>query len=145
MSEPYAALRSLHTSLIDSRNGYEEALEDADSKGMKPLFREMITLHADQAAELSGYLSRIGQQADPTGSFMSTIHRTVMSVRSRVGGLDESVLPGLIDGEKRNLNAHNEAIVSCAAETEVAKMLGAQRGRLEQTVRGMEARKRAAT
>ena len=39
MTEHADALKTLHTSLIDSRNGYEEALEDAEGKGLTPLFR----------------------------------------------------------------------------------------------------------
>ncbi len=35
-------LKSLHTSEIDARNGYEKALEDAEGAGMRALFRAMI-------------------------------------------------------------------------------------------------------
>jgi hypothetical protein len=52
-------LKSLHTSAIDARNGYQEALEDAKGKGMTPLFRDMIALHQDNAAELARELNEI--------------------------------------------------------------------------------------
>jgi uncharacterized protein (TIGR02284 family) len=112
MTEHVDALKSLHTSLIDSRNGYEEALEDSEGKGLAPLFRKMVELHDRHATELAERLSALGEEADEDGSFMSTVHRTVISIRSILTGLDESILPGLIDGEERNLRAYDEAIDS---------------------------------
>ncbi len=41
---------------------------------------------------------------------MSTVHRAVISIRSVITGLDESVLPGLIDGEERIVGYYDEAI-----------------------------------
>ena len=38
------SLKSLHTALIDSRNGYQGALDDSKGKGLFSLFREMINL-----------------------------------------------------------------------------------------------------
>jgi hypothetical protein len=40
---------------------------------------------------------------DENGFFMSVVHKTIIDVRSLFNGLDDSVLPGLIDGEKRNV------------------------------------------
>ena len=39
MSDAIDTLQSLHKSLVDSRHGYEEAVEDAEGKGLTPLFR----------------------------------------------------------------------------------------------------------
>lgn len=59
---------------------------------------------------------------------MSTIHRTVISIRSLFGGLDESILPGLIDGEERVVGYYDEALKDCPpSETE---MLSKQRAAL---------------
>jgi hypothetical protein len=41
---------------------------------------------------------------------MSTVHETIMDVRALFSGLDESVLPGLIDGERRNIAKYDDAI-----------------------------------
>ncbi len=99
-------LKTLHTHAIDARHGYEEALHDAEGRGMTPLFREMIALHTTNAGELASVLARFGELPDESGSFMSTVHRTIISLRSLFGGLDASVLPGLVDGEKRNVSAY---------------------------------------
>ncbi|MBC7584208.1 PA2169 family four-helix-bundle protein [Tardiphaga sp. vice352] len=102
-------LKSLHTASIDARNGYQEALEDAEGRGLTTLFRDMIAVHNRHADELGAALTDAGEKPDEGGSFMSTVHRTIMSVRSLFDGLDESVLPGLIDGEERNVGKYEDA------------------------------------
>jgi hypothetical protein len=76
---------------------------------MTALFREMIALHDGHANELARELTRNNELADDEGSFMTTVHKTIMEVRSMFDGLDESVLPGLIDGEKRNVSKYDAA------------------------------------
>ena len=87
-------MKSLHTALIDSRNGYQKALEDAEGRGLTPLFRDMVARRGEDARELETLLRSAGEEPDTDGSFMSTVHRTIMSVRSLFGGIDESILPG---------------------------------------------------
>jgi uncharacterized protein (TIGR02284 family) len=134
-------LKTLHTSEIDARNGYEEALEDAEGKGLTPLFRDMIALHHGNAEELGGILINAGEAADDSGSFMSVVHRTIMSVRSLFDGLDGSVLPGLIDGEKRNLSKYDDALKAIAGSPAVASTLTAQRNRISEKIALMEKQK----
>ena len=105
-----AHLKSLHTSAIDARNGYQEALKDADGKGITPLFRDMMALHERNAGELACELTSAHEIPDEKGSFMTVIHETIMDVRSMFNGLDESALPGLIDGEKRNVSKYDDAL-----------------------------------
>lgn len=135
-------LKTLHTSAIDARNGYEEALEDAESKGMTGLFRDMIALHDGNAEELHGILINAGEEADSDGSFMSIVHRTIMSVRSLFNGLDGSVLAGLIDGEKRNVGKYDDALKGVPAST-VVTLLTAQRSKIEQQIASMQEMKTA--
>lgn len=110
-------LRSLYTALVDSRNGYQEALVDAEGQGMTPLFREMISLHDQNTAELKRHLSTLGTVADDDGSFMLSVHKTIINVRSLFGGLDKNILPGLIDGEQRILGYYDEALKTSPLDT----------------------------
>ena len=103
-------LKTLHTRAIDALQGYREAVRQAEGKGMTPLFTDMIAIHAKNSDELAITLRTLGAQANDDGSFMSTVHRTIMDIRSMFGGLDESVLPGLIDGEKRNIETYDETL-----------------------------------
>ena len=136
-------LKSLHTSAIDARNGYREALQDADGKGTSSLFRDMIAFHERNAGELLRELTRVNEIPDDKGSFMSVVHETIMDVRSMFNGLDESVLPGLIDGEKRNVSKYDDALKDGKATPNVAGILTAQRRRIAQKVADMETQKSA--
>ena len=141
MADHIDHLTSLHTALIDARNGYEEALKDAEGKGMTPLFREMMNLHQQHADALSAPLNALGAQVDDKGSFPSTVHRTVMSVRSLFGGLDESILPGLIDGEERIIQYYDEALQDVTQNAAEATLLSDQRQMLRRKIDDMNARK----
>jgi uncharacterized protein (TIGR02284 family) len=137
-------LKSLHTSSVDARNGYQEALEDADGKGMTPLFRDMIALHEANASELGRLLVKANEIPDERGSFMTMVHKTIMDIRSLFNGLDESVLPGLIDGENRNISKYDDILKDAKLPADIATVLAAQRDRIMQKVTQMEARKFAA-
>lgn len=142
-------LKSLHTSAIDARNGYREALEDAEGdrsghKAMTALFRDMVALHDSHASELARELTRRNELADDGGSFMTVVHKTVMDVRSIFNGLDESVLPGLIDGEKRNVAKYDAALEAPESAANVMTVLTRQRDSLLQKIGFMEAERVAA-
>ena len=136
-------LKSLHTSEIDARNGYEKALEDAEGKGMSPLFHDMIALHDDNATELEGELVKAGEKPDDDGSFMTLVHQTIMNVRSLFGGLDDSVLPGLIDGETRNVGKYDDALMAVSSSPAIVSLLSAQRSKIQEMIALMETQKAA--
>jgi uncharacterized protein (TIGR02284 family) len=142
MADLVNQLKSLHTRAVDALHGYGEALEQAEGQGMTPLFKDMITVHTRNADELAMDLRGMGEQASDDGSFMSTIHRTIMDVRSFFGGLGESVLPGLIDGEKRNVESYSEVLSILDLPGRLREHLVQQRVRLESAVFDMEAMKR---
>jgi len=135
---PLDDLKSLHTAAIDARNGYSEALEDAKGHGLTGLFQDMIALHGINAEELRRELAAGGEDVDNEGSFMSTVHRTIISIRSLFGGLDKSVLPGLIDGEERNISKYNDVLASSLLPTETRSLLVKQRDRIASAVAGMK-------
>ena len=139
MSDYRDALSALHTTLVDSRNGYEEALKDAGKSGLVTLFEEMIALRQQAAVELEPLLVRAGAKPDQDGSFMSTVHRTIISFQSMLTDLDETVLPGFIDGEKRILTYYDDAIGS--APQGDAGVLTRQRAELAERIEEMERRR----
>lgn len=144
-SEMIGHLKTLHTSAIDARNGYQEALKDAEGKGMSPLFSDMIALHETNARELARELTKANEIPDDNGSFMTVVHKTIMDVRSLFNGLDESVLPGLIDGEKRNVAKYDDAFNDAKASPAIATLLSTQRDRIAHKIANMEMQKAAAS
>ena len=130
-------LKSLHTQAVDAEHGYQAALDDAKGRGETPLFREMIALHQSNAAELSTYLVRAGAPVNDDGSFMGVVHRTIMNIRSVFNGLDESVLPGLIDGEERNRSGYDESLEMANLPEEVRSLLAKQRDSIDAAIARM--------
>jgi uncharacterized protein (TIGR02284 family) len=133
-------LASLHTAAIDARNGYDEAAKKAGTSPLTPLFQELARLHEKHATEIHQVLVKRGRSPSDDGSFMTVVHETIMDVRALVGGLGESVLPGLIDGEKRNIAKYDDAPKDPTG-TEEETMLTRQRGELAAIVKRMEGMK----
>jgi uncharacterized protein (TIGR02284 family) len=132
-------LKKLHTNAVDARKCYEEALADAEGRGMTPLFKRMIALHSGNASELGSQLQKSGEKPDQDGSFLAHVHRTIMSIRGLFRGLDESVLPGLIDGEQRNASCYDDALKITDTPSDTRTLLATQRGRIETEIAGMKA------
>jgi uncharacterized protein (TIGR02284 family) len=131
-------LKNLHTMAIDARNGYQEALDEAEGHGCTALFHDMIALHEGHSRALAAELTKAGETPDDSGSFMSLVHEAIMNVRALFNSLDESVLPGLIDGEKRNVGKYDEALQAIRTAP-IATLLTSQRDELQQRIAKMEA------
>lgn len=138
MASARKILTALHTSLIDSRVGYEEALEDAGPKGLTDLFREMIALRTGHEVALKPAIEMMGEPVDDDGSFMATVHSTVISIRSLFNDLDEAILPGLIDGEKRILDSYDDAMKHQSIAAKTQSLLADQRAEVEEKIRSMQ-------
>lgn len=139
MAEHIDNLKSLHTILIDSKHGYEEALADAEGHGMTQLFRDMISLRIKDGDEIATELVTLGERPDESGSFMTTVNRAIISLRSLFGGLDESVLPGLIDGERRIVTYYDSALETAASSVD-REILTRQRQNLLKVIADMESK-----
>ena len=121
------SLKKLHTALVDNRNGYQEAVKDADTPAIKALFAEMVALKEKDHAELHVGLSKLGEKADETGSFMSTVHKTVISVRSAVTGLGSNALGSFVMGEEQVIKEYDEALKECASDPAITATLTRQK------------------
>ncbi len=132
-------LKKLHTAAVDARNGYREGLKDAEGKGLSGLFAQMGTLHNQHAEALEQALVAAGETPDEKGSFMTVVHEAIMNIRALFGGLGESVLPGLIDGEKRNLAKYDDALEELSQTPSPERtLLTLQRERLAATIAAMK-------
>jgi uncharacterized protein (TIGR02284 family) len=134
-------LKTLYTNEINARMGYEEALVDAEGQGVSSLFLDMVALHDGNARDLAGLLIGNGETADDDGSFMSVVNRALMSLRGLFDGLDEGVLPSLIESERRNLDAYDEAMRTMPER--MAEILAAQREKIAGKIAQMEMRRAA--
>jgi uncharacterized protein (TIGR02284 family) len=124
------SLKSLHTALIDARKGYETAYTDAKKPEMKSFFQSMKTLHEAAHDDVHKALTAHGETADEDGSFMATVHKTVISVRSATLGLDQYSLDSFADGEEKILEYYDDAIADDLVSSTTLQMLKKHRAAL---------------
>jgi uncharacterized protein (TIGR02284 family) len=103
-------LSALHTALVDAREGYRAAIERADDADLLSQLRAVDALHASAHGDIHGALAARGAKIDDDGSLMGTVHKTVISARSAIIGLDEGSLAAFASGEEHNLERYDDAI-----------------------------------
>ncbi|MGR3490663.1 MAG: ferritin-like domain-containing protein [Shimia sp.] len=112
MTNRIDALKTLLTRLVDSREGYREILDDIENptlKGMIQRFHE----HRDQyASEIRTALATAGEKVDEDGSLLASAHRVFVGLRDALSSGDEAVVAETIRGEKKLVEAYDEAIAS---------------------------------
>ena len=132
-------LASLHTMLIDTRSGYEEAAKDAKASDMAEFFRDMAALRSEDHDEIHRCLVAHGAHPDENGSFMASIHQTVIGLRAALTGLDRNALGSFASGEEHVLKAYDEALNHNRDRPELAAILARQRQRVAGMVEQMKA------
>ena len=103
-------LRQLHQTLIDSRNGYDEAVKVSQEGDLSGLFRQMVILRNSAISEIEQLLAVGGTQVDQSQSIMSTINRAVVDIRSMLTGLTATTIPAFVEGEETILQQYDEVI-----------------------------------
>lgn len=122
-------LSDLHTALVDAQSGYETAIDKAETPQVRAIFEQVRAVHGAAHADIDEALRAKGEMPDETGSFMSTVHKAVISVRSAVTGVDENALSSFVSGEERIVEYYDEAIRE-EQDAATAAMLHGHRDRL---------------
>lgn len=132
------SLTSLHTAIVDAREGYRKAIEKADEPNVLSIFRSVDALHAAAHEDVHRMLASRGEKPDDDGSLMGTVHSAVVTVRSAILGLNDGSLDAFASGEENNLKAYDEAI---RGEGDIAlrEILKRHRDALAAKVRAMKA------
>jgi uncharacterized protein (TIGR02284 family) len=123
-------LKALHTALIDTRAAYELAAAKAESPPVISVCKQMVMLRREDHAELHRALLAAGETPDENGSFMTTVHETVVSVRAAITGISEKTLPAFIGGEEEIVKLYDEAIQEDQAQQRASDILVRQRANL---------------
>jgi len=137
MAELSDALKNLHNTLVDSRNGYDEARKQTTQPGMAELFRNMIVLRTKHIGEIEHRLATMGVDFDVSGTLMSTVHRTVIDIRSLLTGLDANALPSFASGEENILKQYDQTLRMAGGDNDVTTLLTQQRDVVAAKIDGM--------
>lgn len=110
MTDKLDALKALHTRLIDSRDGYEKAKEDAAGSAHSQLFDDMIARRSRDHEKVHQFLVAKGADPDESGSFLAAAHRTLVDLRSAISSGDAAVLAEVVRGEESLASSYDDAI-----------------------------------
>lgn len=105
------ALSTLYTRLVDSRDGYQSAMERAESPFIKGVISDMIDRRTTNAAQIRQFLAGLGQNPSDDGSTLASAHRAFLSLKDSITGSgDEAILNEIVRGEETLLDAYDKAI-----------------------------------
>ncbi|WP_296417758.1 ferritin-like domain-containing protein [Pseudooctadecabacter sp.] len=111
------ALADLYTTLIDSREGYEEAAEAVDSPHLQSLFEDLSARRAQDAREVRDFLKGADVDLDDDGSILGSAHRQFLELKDSLSGDDEAIIAEVIRGEQHLLDTYDEAIQPMTGES----------------------------
>lgn len=138
------ALKTLHTAMLDTREGYGVAEKDAETPALKTFFGQMIALRTKDHEAIHRALTQKGEKPDESGSFMATLHKTMTSARSAVTGINADALSPFISGEESMVEEYEKAIREASDDSETRNMLASQKDALAAKIAEMKAMKAAA-
>ncbi len=120
MTDTNDQLVALRDRLTDAAKGYEQAMASADDDALKALFGHALKSKNRSLTELEAVLPA-GERGDG-GTVVGTLTQGIVYVRSALTG-DASLLPGMIDGERRVGEACAKARTAAADEPALVAIL----------------------
>ena len=141
MPDRIDALKTLLTRLIDSREGYRDAIDHVESAHIKGILNEFLQRRDRNASEIRQYLTREGHSVDDDGSMLAAAHRTFMDLKDMVTGSDDAAtLAEVVRGEKTLLNAYDDAITAAGGTDPEYQFLVEQHASLKSAIQQLETR-----
>jgi len=139
-SDTRDALEKLHARLVDTANGYREALDRTEDAALRTFVQDFATLRQHHIDELAHELTTEGVAPQRDGGWMTVVHESIMKVRDLFGTLDASARDDILKGEKTILELYSDTIDELADDTRLTDTVTRQRGELGQVVAQNEER-----
>ncbi|GIT92815.1 hypothetical protein JANAI62_32730 [Jannaschia pagri] len=136
------ALKTLLTRLVDSRDGYTDALDHVDAPHLKSTLSSFLERRQRNADEIRAVLSRMGVEVGDDGSLLASAHRSFVGIKDILTDGDEAaVLAEIVRGEKVLLDAYDEAITAIDGDAPEFAFLVEQHASLSSAIGELEMRK----
>ncbi len=103
------AVQKVLTRTIDALAGYDKMLPEAEPE-VAPILRKLRETHHTHAEQLSAMIVALGGTPETQGSLMSTVNKTVVSLRAFFDDIDDDALEKVIEGEKWITDAFTDAV-----------------------------------
>ena len=141
MSDITDKLQTLYTRLIDSRDGYEQAMENVQRATLNSLLAELKDRRIRNAAEIKKYLGDRGVEVDDDGSILASAHRTFLSLKTMMGNTDEAILDEVLRGENELREVYDTTIEPATSTDPEFDFLNTQYKELGDVIAKLEQRK----
>lgn len=127
-------LEKLHARLVDTLNGYGEALDRTDDPALRASVDGLASLRRQHSDELAQALAIEGLDPQTDGGWMTVVHETIMKARDLFGTLDRSATDEIISGETTILGLYDDTIAALPATATITGILTRQRGELQRLI-----------
>ncbi|HWE93665.1 MAG TPA: PA2169 family four-helix-bundle protein [Tepidisphaeraceae bacterium] len=105
-----STLNDLIETLKDGQKGFETAAGDVKDARVKSVFQEFAQQRSRFAGELQAEVSRMGGEAEKTGSATAAMHRGWIDLKSALGGGEKSILSEAERGEDVAVKTYEKAL-----------------------------------
>ncbi len=114
-------LVALHRRTVDDIAGFA-AMVDRAEPDFRAVAQRFHDLHRRHAAELALILRERGVEPDADGSFMATVNKVVVGVRSLLDDIDGDVMHQVRSGEEWTLDAFDRAVAAMKDDPAEARL-----------------------
>lgn len=136
-------LSDLRETNKDLQQTYETAAENVAKEDLRSKFQAYSEKNGRFALELEQELERLGERSESKGSFVGTLHRGFMDLRSKLSGDDpQSVIEECARAENMAIQSYEEAL-NVDFPPQIQSMVSKQFGELKQTYSQLEELKRS--
>jgi uncharacterized protein (TIGR02284 family) len=105
-----STLNELIETLLDGKNGFENAASNVKDPQVKSTFSEFSRQRAALATELQAHVRQLGGDVEKTGSTSASMHRGWMDLKQALGGGEKSILNEAERGEDVAVHAYQKAL-----------------------------------
>lgn len=126
-----STLNELIETLKDGKNGFESAAADVKDARVQSVFQEFAQQRSRFAGELQNEVSRLGGEAEKSGSATAALHRGWINLKSALGGGEKSILSEAERGEDVAVKTYEKAL-KAGLSPDVAGLVRRQYGEVKQ-------------
>ena len=119
--ESLDALIDLHTLSVDTRRGFEKMVEKAEPS-FRPVADRFLAVHTRHVARLDQMVREMGAVPDAGGSFMGTVNRAVVTMRSVFDVIDADTMSQIRSGEDYVVAAFDRALAASLPQGHIAAL-----------------------
>lgn len=121
-------LNDLLTRNYDAEKGYTEAGNNVDNRQLRQWMFDNAERRKRFGTELKGIISTLGETPDKGSSFLGTVHRAWMDLKSSMtSNTEEAILEECIRGEEKAVEDYDEVLKELTLPTNIQQTVRKQR------------------